>query len=174
MKKINLEEFLNTYSMNLSKSIIDTLYGNKQTLSIAESCTGGLLSYSLTRISGASNIFKGGIISYQNYAKTHILGVKKQTINSYTPYSNEVVDEMLNGIIGLLDSTFAIATSGIADGGAEIIKEDSNNPVGSVYVGFKKKGAESKIIKVVFKGNREEVQASASLYAMENFIKFLN
>lgn len=154
---------------DLSEIIIKILTEKKQTLSIAESCTGGLLSYQFTKINGASNVFIGGIISYQNDAKIKILGVKEEVINIYTPYSNEVVNEMLDGVINLTNSTYAIATSGIAgpSGG------DDMNPIGSVYIGLKRKNGEINIKKTIFEGSREEIQSKSSLYALELFAKFI-
>ena len=66
---------------DLSKIVIEILRNNNQTISIAESCTGGLLSYQFTKISGASDVFIGSVVSYQNLAKTKILGVKKELID---------------------------------------------------------------------------------------------
>ncbi len=148
----------------LSLLIIEMLRNNKQTLSIAESCTGGLLSYQFTKIIGASDVFIGSVISYQNNAKIKMLGIDSNLIDIYSPYSNEIVDRMLQGVIKLTDSTFAIATSGLASG------DDFNNiKVGTVFIGLKEKNAESVIIKKEFNGSREEVQLAASNAAVELF-----
>ncbi|RAX51637.1 hypothetical protein CCY99_08745 [Helicobacter sp. 16-1353] len=168
MKKINLNS--KKQDKDLSKIIIETLIQRKQTLSIAESCTGGFLSYQFTKIIGASNVFIGSVISYHNDAKIKILNVKEESIDKYTPYSNEVVNEMLNGIMSLTNSTYAIATSGIAgpSGGDKI------NPIGSVYIGLKKNNGETRIIKTIFDGNREEIQVKSSLHALRLLIAFIS
>ena len=148
----------------LSLLIIEMLRNNKQTLSIAESCTGGLLSYQFTKIIGASDVFIGSVISYQNNAKIKMLGIDSNLIDIYSPYSNEIVDRMLPGVIKLTDSTFAIATSWLASG------DDFNNiKVGTVFIGLKEKNAESVIIKKECNGSREEVQLAASNAAVELF-----
>lgn len=156
-------EIANIDNAPLVQSIIDILVRKKESVSIAESCTGGLLSYQFTRLSGASSVFVGSVISYQNNAKVKILGVAESTITEFSPYSNEVVEQMLDGILGLTDSTYALATSGIAgpSGG------NDTNPVGSVYIGAKKRFQQSSIIKVKFDGNREAVQSQASRCALE-------
>lgn len=165
MKKQN-NLFQNDY---LSAIIINTLSARNQTLSIAESCTGGLLSYQFTQISGASNVFLGSVVSYSNNAKIKILGVKEQTLKVHTPYSNEVVSEMLDGIMNLTNATYVVATSGVAgpSGG------DFKNPIGSVYIGLKNSDGETKIIHHIFKGNRKEIQLESSLYALELLFAFI-
>lgn len=147
---------------DLSKIVIEILRNNNQTISIAESCTGGLLSYQFTKISGASDVFIGSVVSYQNLAKTKILGVKKELIDLYSPYNNEVIEAMLQGIINLTDSNFALATSGLADG-----SDFGDIKVGNVFIGIKERGKDSIIIKREFKGNRKEVQLKASNAAIE-------
>lgn len=147
---------------SLPSLIINILRSNNQTLSIAESCTGGLLSYQFTKIIGASDVFVGSVVSYQNDAKVKILNVDKNLILSYSPYSNEVVEEMLQGIINLTDSTFAIATSGIASG-----NNFRDIKVGTVFIGIKERLKDSIIVKKEFKGSREEVQFAASNMAVE-------
>ena len=151
---------------DLPKIIIEILRKNNQTLSIAESCTGGLLSYQFTKISGASNVFVGSVVSYQNLAKMRILGVKQELLDLHSPYSNEVVESMLIGVMKLSDSTFGLATSGLASG-----SDFRDIKVGNVFIGFKEKNKDSIIIKEFFKGNREEVQLSATNAAIELLYK---
>ena len=151
---------------DLSKIIIEILIKNNQTLSIAESCTGGLLSYQFTKISGASAVFVGSVVSYQNLAKMKILKVKKELLNKYSPYSNEVIEAMLEGIMKLTDSTFGLATSGLASG-----SDFRDIKVGNVFIGFKEKNKDSIIIKKEFKGNRQEVQLGAANTAIKLLYK---
>ena len=152
----------------MTKLIIEILRKSKQTLSIAESCTGGLLSYQFTKINGVSDIFICSVVSYQNIAKSKMLNIESSLIDVYSPYSREVVDAMLNGIIELTDSTFAIATSGLASGSSF-----KNIKVGTVFIGIKKKNMQSVIIKNEFEGKREEVQLAASIAAVELFYRIL-
>ena len=146
----------------LPKIIIEILRKHNQTISIAESCTGGLLSYQFTKICGASDVFVGSVVSYQNDAKIRALNVDKNLIDLYSPYSNEVVNAMLQGVMRLMDSTFALATSGIASG-----SDFGSIKVGSVFIGIKERNKDSIIIKKEFSGNRGEVQSKACDAAME-------
>lgn len=147
--------------------IIKFLQKNKQHIAIVESCTGGLLNYQFSRISGASSVYRGGIISYQSEIKSKILRIEESIIQKHSPYSFIVLDLMLKGVIEKLDSTFAIATSGIAgpNGGTK------DNKVGSIYIGIQKRGSESIMTKEIFSGEREQIQAKATNYAIDFFTK---
>ena len=107
------------------------LEANKQTITTAESCTGGLVASMITKISGSSEIFNGSIVSYSNKIKNQELNVKNETLEKFGAVSVEVVNEMLNGVINKFDANFAIAISGIAgpNGGTK------NKPVGTVVIG---------------------------------------
>lgn len=107
------------------------LKANEQTITTAESCTGGLVASMITKISGSSEIFNGSIVSYSNKIKNQELNVKNETLEKFGAVSVEVVNEMLNGVINKFDANFAIAISGIAgpNGGTK------NKPVGTVVIG---------------------------------------
>lgn len=147
--------------------ILDFLKQQNKTIAIVESCTGGLLNYQFAKVDGASSVYRGGIISYQDIIKNRILGIDKQILEKYTPYSFEVVELMLKGVINLMDCDFAIATSGIAGpkGG------DDRNPVGSVYIGVMQRNKECICTKQIFSGDRESIQAQASNFALDFFTK---
>lgn len=147
--------------------ILDFLKQQNKSIAIVESCTGGLLNYQFSKVAGASSVYRGGIISYQNIIKSKILGIDKQILEKYTPYSFEVLELMLEGIINIMDCDFAIATSGIAGpkGG------DDKNPVGSVYIGVMQRGKKCICTKQIFSGDRESIQSQASNFALEFFIK---
>lgn len=148
-------------------NIIEFLKEQNKSIAVVESCTGGLLNYQLSKISGASLVYRGGLISYQNMIKTKILGIDSKILDKYSPYSFEVLEGMLDGIIKLMDCDFAIATSGVAgpNGG------DSKNPVGSVYIGIKQKGQASITTKQIFSGDRESIQLQASTFALDFFAR---
>ncbi len=105
-------------------------------LSIAESCTGGLLSSLMTDVSGSSSYTKANFITYANEAKTKYLNVKQETLQKYGAVSSETVQEMVRGLLDDTECDFAIATTGIAGptGG------NSEKPVGLVYIGVGKQG----------------------------------
>lgn len=148
-------------------NIIEFLKEQNKSIAIVESCTGGLLNYQLSKISGASCVYRGGLISYQNIIKNKILGIDSKILDKYSPYSFEVVEAMLDGIINLMDCDFAIATSGVAgpSGG------DTKNPIGSIYIGIKQRGEDSIKTKQLFSGDRESIQLQASIFALEFFAK---
>ncbi|PIF04885.1 MAG: damage-inducible protein CinA [Arcobacter sp.] len=136
---------------------------NNQTITTAESCTGGLISSMITEISGSSSIFKGSIVTYSNEIKEQELDVKKSTMIQYGVVSCEVVKEMLIGVQKKFNSNFAIAVSGIAgpNGGTK------KKPVGTVAIGVM---SDTGIIKTNifhFKGNRKGIQVQAAKMALK-------
>ena len=150
---------------NSAKAIIDFLAKENKSIAIVESCTGGLINYTFSQISGASSVFRGGIVSYQNEVKIAVLGVDERILAQKSAYSVEVVDLMLTQICEIMDSDFAIATSGIAGPNGGSVEM----PVGSVFVGVKKRGEKSVIKKEIFSGNRVEIQSKATQFAMYLF-----
>lgn len=150
---------------NSAKVIIDFLARTNKSIAIAESCTGGLINYTFSQISGASSVFRGGIVCYQNEIKSRILGIDSQILAQKSAYSVEVVDLMLMRIATTMQSDFAIATSGIAGPSGGTLE----NPVGTIFVGVKECGKKSIIKKVHFNGNRIEIQTKATKFALELF-----
>jgi len=114
----------------LEKEIGDELRRRGFTLSIAESCTGGLVAHRITNVSGSSDYYKGGVIAYTNDVKERILRVKKQTLEEKGAVSAKCAEEMARGVRELLESDIGIATTGIAGptGGTP------EKPVGLVYI----------------------------------------
>jgi PncC family amidohydrolase len=117
---------------DLSRAAGKFLIGHNLKLSVAESCTGGLLGASLTDIAGSSAYFRGGVIAYDNQIKNQLLGVEKQTLDSYGAVSDQTVIAMAKGVCKLFNTECAISVSGIAgpDGGT------AQKPVGLVYIGI--------------------------------------
>jgi nicotinamide-nucleotide amidase len=102
----------------------------KETLSLAESCTGGYLGHLLTTVPGSSDYFMGGMIAYDNDIKMTQLGVSQQTLVRYGAVSEETVREMATGSVARFGTHHAIATSGVAgpSGGTP------DKPVGTVWI----------------------------------------
>ena len=125
------------------------LIKKKITISVAESCTGGLLSSKLTKLSGSSKYFKMGLITYSNNAKINILKVKKSIIDKYGAVSQECCKSMVENLSKLSKSKINLSITGVAGpkGGTR------NKPVGLVFIGIKK-GNKIFIIKNLF-GNRK-------------------
>ena len=115
---------------NLSSVLIKELKKRKESLAFAESCTGGLLSSSITAISGSSQVFKGSIISYSNELKQSLLNVSEDIIEKYGAVSEEVAKIMVINAKEKLNADWSIAISGIAgpSGGS------TDKPIGLVYI----------------------------------------
>ena len=126
--------------MSLNKKIVSILKKKKLKLAIAESCTGGLLSGSITSVSGASKVFSLGLVTYSNQAKISILKVPKKIIQKHGAVSVQCCLSMVNNLSKISKSKFCISVTGIAGpkGGSK------QKPVGLVYIGVKK----DKIVKV--------------------------
>lgn len=116
----------------LSKGIQEMLYNSDKTVGTAESCTGGRIAEALISVPGASNYFKGGVISYTNEVKENLLGVSHEVLEEQTAVCEEVAREMVLGTIKTLNVDFAISATGVAGptGGTPAI------PVGTIYVGY--------------------------------------
>ncbi len=119
----------------LSKAIGGILRKKKLTLSVAESCTGGLIASKITDIPGSSDYFLEGIISYGNEAKKKNLGVKEETLKAYGAVSKQTAVEMAEGVRKRSGADIGISTTGIA-GPAGASK---NKPVGLVWIGYSDK-----------------------------------
>ena len=109
------------------------LIKKKITISVAESCTGGLLSSKLTKLSGSSKYFKMGLITYSNNAKINILKVKKNIIDNHGAVSQECCKSMVENLSKLSKSKINVSITGIAGpkGGTK------NKPIGLVFIGIK-------------------------------------
>jgi len=143
--------------MDIIKQLHDLCIAKNISISVAESCTCGLVASKITSISGSSAYFKGGIISYQNEIKVNVLGVSQRLIDEKTEVSSEVVEQMALNIQSEFNSDFSVATSGYAGplGGTE------RNPVGTVFIAI---ATESKVTssKSYFSGSRESVVNQAT------------
>ncbi len=108
------------------------LLGLGETLSVAESCTGGGLGQMLTNVAGSSSYFLGGVISYDNSVKVSLLGVNPEDIAQFGAVSATVAEQMAAGVRSRLSTTWGLSITGIAgpDGGT------ATKPVGLVYIGL--------------------------------------
>ena len=139
--------------MNI-KILHKKLIQKKLTISVAESCTGGLLANNLTRLSNASKYFQIGLITYSNKAKINILKINKKIIDRYGAVSPETCEAMVKNLAKLSKSKINISITGVAgpNGGTKL------KPVGLVYIGVKKSN-KMLITKNIFKNkNRVEIQ----------------
>ena len=104
--------------------------GNTQTIGLAESCTGGLVSFFITGVPGSSTVYAGGIVSYSNDVKESVLGVSRATLLSYGAVSRETAIEMARGVRQRLNVDVGLSVTGIAGPGGG----SAEKPVGLVYV----------------------------------------
>jgi nicotinamide-nucleotide amidase len=128
--KIVSDHVVGTADEKLEKIIGELLYNKRSTLSVAESCTGGMIAHLITSIPGSSRYFTGSVVAYSNKIKEKMLGVKEKSLTLYGAVSEQVVREMAAGALKYFGSDYSVATSGIAgpDGGTD------EKPVGLVWI----------------------------------------
>ena len=144
-------------SDRLEALIVKKLIEEKKTISVAESCSGGLLASSFIDVPGASEVFMEGLVTYSNEAKMERLGVKKETLEKYGAVSAETAKEMVCG----LKTDVGISVTGIAGPGGET----EEKPVGLVYMGIKVDD-EIFIEKKIFSGPRRKIRERAVLHSL--------
>lgn len=134
----------------------------KITLATAESCTGGHIAARITGIAGSSAYFQGGVVSYANDVKEHVLGVPRDVLENSGAVSEECARAMAEGARDRLGATLAVSTTGIAgpDGGT------ARKPVGLVYIAVAA-GSRTKVERHIFPGDRAAVIAAATERALE-------
>ncbi len=136
---------------------------NKQTLSVAESCTGGLLSYILTRLPGASQFFIGSVVSYSHQIKSQILQITPALLKKKGATNAEICELMARGVKKLYKSHWAMAITGVAGPS----KSALDPPVGTVFVGLVGKNT-NKVRQIrCLKKNRQEIQKEAVFFALD-------
>ena len=121
---------------SLEKKVGELLHQKKQTLSVAESLTGGKIASTIVAVPGASNFFVGGFVTYTADLKQQLLGVSKETINQFTVVSKEVAQEMAKGCLEKLQTDYAIAVTG----NAGPTTDNNDKSVGLVYIAIASKG----------------------------------
>ena len=152
----------------LSKEIQQYLYDNGKTLGTAESCTGGRIAEAIIASPGASNYFKGGIISYTNEIKERLLSVDHQVLEEKTAVCEEVAIQMVKGACETLGVDYAISVTGIAGpgGGTAAI------PVGTIWLGY---GSKEDVRTYLLTGDegRDVNLAVATNKALKLFLMYL-
>jgi nicotinamide-nucleotide amidase len=150
--------------MKLEKAIGNLLRESGLTLSIAESCTGGLISDRITDVSGSSDYFMGGMVNYSNESKAKHLGIPLDYIRKYGAVSPQVATKMAEGVRKAFNTTFGLSTTGVAGptGGTK------RSPVGRVFVGLAA-GKKVWVQKEDLKGNRRQIKEKATEKALQFF-----
>ena len=153
----------------LSQKIVKLLCKKKIKISFAESCTGGLLSSSITSVSGSSKIFTLGLVTYSNQAKIKILKVPKRIIMKYGAVSYETCLSMVKNLNKISKTNISVSITGVAGpkGGTK------QKPVGLVFIGIKK--ANKTIVKkYLFKNKKRNlIQRSATNKALNLILSFI-
>lgn len=140
-------------NVTLEKAVVELLEKNKLSVTTVESCTGGMLSGRLINVSGVSDVYKAGLITYSNKAKRKLVGVKKLTLSKYGAVSEQTAKEMAKGAALAARSDVSVAVTGIAGpgGGTE------EKPVGLVYIACYICGMMT-VKKYQFEGGRNKVR----------------
>ncbi|MCL3850100.1 CinA family protein [Parabacteroides sp. GYB001] len=123
-------------NQSISEQLGELLRSKKLSMGTAESCTGGRIANMITLVAGSSDYFVGGVVSYSNEVKQHVLGVSEESLRQYGAVSREVVEQMAQGAVCTLGCDCAVATSGIAGPGGGTPEK----PVGTVWIAAALKG----------------------------------
>ena len=153
---------------SLEKTIGDHLRKKRWTLSIAESCTGGLICDRITNVPGSSDYFEGGMVNYSNESKARHLVIPLDYIKRYGAVSPQVARKMAQGVRKAFDTTFGLSTTGVAGptGGTK------RAPIGRVFIGLTN-GRKTWVRKEDLKGSRREIKEKATEKALQFFYEIL-
>ena len=149
----------------ISQKVVKLLIKKKLTISFAESCTGGLLSSSITSISGSSKVFTIGLVTYSNLSKINILKVPKKILIKHGAVSYETCSSMVKNINKISKTNISLSITGVAGpkGGTR------RKPVGLVFIGIKK-GNKTLIKKFLFKNKKRSSIQKATVNKALNLI----
>lgn len=153
--------FIGYGDTSVEKALFEELKIRNLTFSVAESCTGGLISSKIVSIPGASQVFLGGVVAYDNSVKVRVLGVREETLQQFGAVSERCVVEMAHGIKRLTKSDFAIAVSGIAGPTGGTL----DKPVGTVYFCVTD-GQRDTVEKLFYPQERNILRNRAATYAL--------
>ncbi len=153
----------------LARETSEILKASHSRLVTAESCTGGWIAKLLTDIPGSSGWFEGGVVAYSYQAKEAFLGVQAQTLEQHGAVSQETVTEMVSGVLARFGATVAVAVTGIAGpgGGTE------DKPVGTVWLGWKRRDGYAHSILCHFDGDRDAVRRQTVVRAFKGIREIL-
>ena len=160
MTERELESIISTYKADIAGELVRVLKERGLKITFAESCTGGLLSSGIVSVPGASEVFYGSIVSYDNSIKESCLGVSRDILESVGAVSDECARQMAFGVRKVMKSDIAVSATGIAGpgGGSE------EKPVGTVFLGFSSR--EKTIgIRTFSEGDRQQIRDLTCLKA---------
>lgn len=154
--------------MTEEQQVIERLAAMGKTLATAESCTGGLIGEKLTSVSGASRVYRGGVISYCNEIKQRLLNVDGKLLDTLGAVSAPVAEQMAQGARNALQADYGVSVTGIAGPNSD----ETGKPVGLVYLGV---SSEEKTLvrEYRFDGTREEIRRQACLDALRLLLEII-
>lgn len=161
-----LGKFAGTGGQTLVEYLRDVAVGRGVTVSVAESCTGGLIASRITDAPGSSNYFLSGVVAYSNRMKIDLLGVLEESIDKEGAVSSRVAREMAEGIATVSGASHTVAVTGIAgpEGGSE------GKPVGTVWFGIRTPDGTESLLRH-FSGSRDEIKHKASSFAIFDLVR---
>lgn len=163
------EHFIGFGDITLEQAVVKGLREKKKTLSIAESCTGGMISSRIINVPGASEVFLGSVVAYNNSMKKELLGVSHDLLERYGAVSEQCVLQMAQGMKRLTNSDLALSVSGVAgpSGGSD------EKPVGTAFLCIVEDGQEE-IVRLFYPQERNVFRMRVSGYGLYLIWKHLN
>jgi nicotinamide-nucleotide amidase len=151
----------------LAESTGERLRASRDHLVAAESCTGGWIAKTVTDIAGSSEWFDCGMVAYSYEAKQALLGVRPETLEQHGAVSRETVVEMVSGALVNSGASIAVAVTGIAGPGGG----SADKPVGTVWIGWKRRGGYARAEVFHFDGDRDQVRRQTVETALEGLAR---
>jgi PncC family amidohydrolase len=168
IKQKFLQLMLSEQSLQKMEEVYKKLSAEKLKISVAESCSGGLLAALLTELPGSSKFFDRGFVAYSNKAKIDLLGVKEETLQRHGAVSAQIATEMAQGALKNSLSDLALAITGIAGPSSDATKK----PIGLVFIAFSSH-KKSEVREFYFTGDRSEIRQQAVLMALALILEML-
>ena len=165
---LNYDSLMQSSFSTLIDAFDRRLVPRGETITVVESCTGGALASALTGMSGSSQWFRLGLVTYADQFKTDLLGVSQKSLESEGAVSRTVVQEMVKGAIKLARADYGIAISGIAGPGGGT----KEKPVGMVWFGFGYKG-HVEAVRMQFSGDRNAVRVQSVEFSLRKMLQLM-
>ncbi len=150
----------------LAERLAQAMLEHRERLASAESCTGGWIAKTVTDLAGSSAWFEASLVTYSNQAKISLLGVRSATLEHHGAVSEATVKEMVAGALARTEAGLAVAVTGIAGPGGAT----PGKPVGTVWIGWQRRGGEPKARRQAFAGDREAVRRQTVRIALEGVL----
>ena len=152
-----------------ANAVAELLLARRMSVVCAESCTGGWIAKTLTDIAGSSNWFECGVVAYSYQAKEALLGVQASTLELHGAVSQETCLEMVSGALARYGAGIAVAVTGIAGPGGAT----EGKPIGTVWIGWKRRGGYANATLFHFDGDREAVRRQTVAAALAGMSEIL-